>query len=91
VLLDLQSGELTRISCSSSAHSLTGRRHHQPKRELERWHRLFVLGEIDEQRLKRETTPLKKTLAAVERPQEVLDVEHAVAYVRDNGCALVTK
>ncbi len=55
------------------------------RREIDRWHRLFVLGEVDEQRLKRETAPLKRTLAEIERPQEVLDVERAVNYLRDVG------
>jgi site-specific DNA recombinase len=56
------------------------------RRELERWHRLFVLGEIDEDRLKQETAPLKRALGELERPQEVLDVERAVNYLRDVGC-----
>jgi site-specific DNA recombinase len=55
------------------------------KRELERWHRLFVLGEIDEARLKAETAPLKRALAEMERPQEVLDVERAVNLLRNMG------
>ena len=55
------------------------------RREIDRWHRLFVLGEVDEQRLKRETAPLKRTLAEIERPQEVLDVERAVNCLRDVG------
>jgi site-specific DNA recombinase len=55
------------------------------RRELERWRRLFVLGEIDEVRLKAETAPLKRTLAEAERPQEVLDVERAINYLRDMG------
>ncbi|MCH8921167.1 MAG: hypothetical protein IIA23_10765, partial [Chloroflexi bacterium] len=36
------------------------------RREIDRWHRLFVLGEVDVQRLKRETAPLKRTLAEIE-------------------------
>jgi hypothetical protein len=47
--------------------------------------RLFVLAEIDEERLKRETAPLKRTVADLERPQEVLDVERAVSYLRNVG------
>jgi site-specific DNA recombinase len=55
------------------------------RRELERWRRLFVLGEIDEVCLKAETAPLKRALAEAERPQEVLDVERAINYLRDMG------
>ena len=55
------------------------------RRELERWHRLFVLGEIDEVRLRQETSPIKRSLAEMERPREVLDVEQAVNYLRDVG------
>ena len=55
------------------------------RREMERWRRLFVLGEIDENRYRRETSPLKRHLAEVERPQEALDVERAVNYLRDVG------
>jgi site-specific DNA recombinase len=72
---------------------LRRRRHHAPdageapalRREVERWRRLFVLGEIDEERYSREAKPLRKRLAELERPREVLDVERAVAYLRDVG------
>ena len=39
----------------------------------------------DATRLKTETAPIKKRLAQIERPQEVLDVEAAVNYLRDVG------
>ena len=55
------------------------------QREVERWRRLFVLGEIDEERYRRETRPLKQRLAELERPKEVLDVERALNYLRDMG------
>ncbi len=55
------------------------------RRQRERWRRLFVMGEIDATRLKTETAPIKKRLAEIERPQEVLDVEAAVSYLRDVG------
>src|SRR3972149_11175287 len=55
------------------------------RREMERWRRLFVLGETDGGRYRREAAPLKRHLAEVERPQEVLDVERAVNYLRDVG------
>ena len=54
-------------------------------RELERWRRLYVLGEIDEGRYRREASPLKRHLAELQRPQEVLDVERAVNCLRDMG------
>ena len=55
------------------------------RRELERWRRLFVLGEIDEERYRRESAPLRRQLAELDRPQEVIDVEKAVNYLRDVG------
>jgi site-specific DNA recombinase len=55
------------------------------RRETERWRRLYVLGEIDEGRYRQETAPIKRRLAELERPQEVLDVEQAVKYLRDVG------
>jgi site-specific DNA recombinase len=55
------------------------------QRELERWRRLFTLGEIDEERYRRESAPLRHRLAEIERPHEVLDVERAVNYLRDVG------
>lgn len=54
-------------------------------REVERWRRLFVLGEIDEERYRREASPLRRRLAELQRPREVLDVEQAVKYLRDVG------
>ena len=55
------------------------------KRQLERWKRLYVLGEIDEKRYRGEAAPLRRRLAELERPREILDVERAVAYLRDVG------
>ena len=55
------------------------------RREMERWRRLYVLGEIDEGRYRQETAPIKRRLAELERPQEVLDIEQAVKYLRDLG------
>ena len=54
-------------------------------REVERWRRLFVLGEIDEVRYRREASPLRRRVAELQRPQEVLDVERAVNCLRDMG------
>lgn len=70
------------------------RRHQRPdnpneretlQRQQERWRNLYVMGEIDEARLKAETRPLKARLAELEHPHEVLDVEAAVSYLRDIG------
>ena len=56
------------------------------ERQLERWRRLFVMEEIDEERYRRETRPLKQQLAELEEPPaEVLDVERALVYLRDAG------
>ena len=55
------------------------------QRQKERWRKLYIMGEIDDARLKTETAPIKKRLAEIERPQEVLDVEAAVSYLRDVG------
>ena len=58
--------------------------HRQVEREIERWRRLFVMGEIDEARYRRETAPLRRRLARLTRPP-VLDVERAVELLRDIG------
>ena len=55
------------------------------KRELERWRRLFVLGDIDEERFRKETGHLRTRLGELERPREVVHVETAAAYLRDVG------
>lgn len=55
------------------------------RNELERWRRLFVLGEISEIEFRRESAVLKKAIAAAERPTEVLDVERAVGYLQNVG------
>ena len=54
------------------------------ERQLERWRRLFVLGEIDEERYRKETAPMRRRQAGL-HPQEPLDVEKAVQYLRDVG------
>ena len=38
------------------------------ERQMERWKRLFVLGEIDETRYREEVMPLRKLVAELERP-----------------------
>jgi len=53
------------------------------RREMERWKRLYVLGEIEEKRLRTELTPLKRELARAERP--VADMEEAVRYLGNVG------
>ncbi len=55
------------------------------EREMERWRKLFVLGDIDEDRYRREASPLRRRIAELDRPQEVLDVERAVLYLCDVG------
>ncbi len=54
------------------------------KREMDRWHRLFVLAEIDEARLKRETAPLKRALAEIDRPHTI-HLQDAVQHLGDIG------
>ncbi len=55
------------------------------ERQLERWRRLYVLGEIDEERHRREAASLRRRLAEVQHPQQALDVEEAVQNLRDVG------
>lgn len=55
------------------------------RQQLERWKRLFALGEVDEAQLKAEIKPLKARLAELDRPNEVLDVETAVGLLRRMG------
>ena len=44
-----------------------------------------MLGEIDEKHYQREARPLRRRLAEIDHPREVLDVEQAVNYLRDVG------
>ncbi len=53
----------------------------QVHREMEKWRRLFVLEEIDEERLRREMSLLRDQLATVED----LDIERATAYLQNAG------
>ena len=55
------------------------------EREIERWRRFFVMGEIDEQRYKLETRSVRRRLAEIDQPRQVLDVEQAVYYLKDVG------
>jgi len=57
----------------------------QLEKELERWRRLFVLGEIEESRYKKEVAPIRRKLSELSQPEEVLDVEKAVYFLRDVG------
>jgi site-specific DNA recombinase len=57
----------------------------QLRTAIDRWHRLFVLGEIDEDRLRRETSPLRDRLTDLERADNPLDVDRAAGYLRDAG------
>ena len=68
-----------------SAVAVVGQRP-QLERQAERWRRLFVLGDIDEERYRREMLPLRRQLAKMERnDSEPLDVERALSYLRDVG------
>lgn len=54
------------------------------ERQIDRWRRLFVLGEIDEERYRKEAAPLRRRQAELQ-PSEALDVEKAAQYLRDVG------
>jgi hypothetical protein len=54
-------------------------------REIERWRRLFVMGEIDEPRYRREVLPAKSRRDVLEESNQPLDVERAVAEFADIG------
>ena len=53
--------------------------------EIERWRRLFVLGEIDEARYRREVAPLQRVLKVETVLTPRVDLEGAAAYLRDVG------
>ncbi|GEM_PF-6379903 len=53
--------------------------------ELERLKKLFLWGEIDDAHYRRESASLRRQLAEVERPTEVLDVERVASYLTDIG------
>lgn len=55
------------------------------KRELDRWQRLFVLGEISEDRYLREAERLKELLQQAEKDPRQLDLECAADYLRNVG------
>lgn len=55
------------------------------RREIDRWQRLFAIGEIDEPDYRQRVRPLRQQLGDVERPGEVLDVERAMAHLKDVG------
>ncbi len=55
------------------------------ERELDRLKKLFRWGDIDEKEYSRETAPLKRRLAELDRPQIVLDVERAAEALRHMG------
>lgn len=77
VVAELRSRQRATADARKEASSLQG--------QLERWRRLFTLGEIDEERLRRESAALRQRLAEIDRPHEVLDIERAVNYLRDVG------
>ena len=55
------------------------------ERQMERWKRLFVLGEIDETRYREEVAPLRERAAELEPPVETVDAERALRLLRDVG------
>ena len=55
------------------------------ERQMERWKRLFVLGEIDEARYRAEVAPLRERAAEIDRPAETVDAERALQHLRDIG------
>ncbi|GEM_PF-1424977 len=57
------------------------------QREIDRWQRLFVLGEIDEAAYRHETAPLHRQLTAAQAAGPAFSVERAVGYLRDMGKA----
>ncbi len=67
------------------AGSVDSSRVEQARRTLDRWRRLFALGEIDEETLKREIEPLKRVIALADEPTEALDVQGAMGYLRRVG------
>ena len=54
-------------------------------RELERWRRLFVLGDIEEGRYLSATKPLRTELRSLGVPQERVHLEQAGTYLREFG------
>ena len=60
------------------------------ERQMERWRRLFVMGEIDEARYREEIRPLRKLLAELACPVETVDAEQALLYLRDVGTLWAT-
>ena len=54
-------------------------------REIERWRRLFVIGEIDEDRYRGEILPLKRRLNAIEGQTIRLDIDDALSRLREVG------
>ena len=55
------------------------------ERELERWRRLFVLGDIEEGRYRQETVTIRQRIRDFEESPEPLDIERAISYLRDVG------
>lgn len=52
---------------------------------IDRWQRLYVLGEIGEDRLRKETAPLRDRLTDLERAESPLDVDRAANTLRRIG------
>ncbi|MPZ49698.1 MAG: hypothetical protein GEU75_10455 [Dehalococcoidia bacterium] len=52
---------------------------------LDRWRRLYVAGDVDEQQYKAETAPLRQRVQAMAASEQPLDVERAMYYIRNTG------
>ena len=58
---------------------------HKTKRAIDRWRRLFVTGDIDETRYKREAAPHRRRLENLEKQTGPQEVEEAMRYIRSMG------
>ncbi len=59
--------------------------------QMERWRRLFVAGDVDEVRYRREVAPLRAQLDRSRRPAVTLDVEWARSRLQQVGSMFTTK
>lgn len=60
-------------------------REQQLERETERWRRLYVTGDIDEARYRRETAELQRELSRLRNAADTFDPEKAMYYLRNGG------
>lgn len=55
------------------------------ERQMERWKRLFVIGDIDEARYREEVAPLREQASEMEPPVETVGAERALQHLRSVG------